>query len=270
MITLFNITNNMSNEKSYFNLFVDYLYDTYNSMVNYYFYSNENTLNTNSNFPNKPTKNKIIFRKKPVKFRNKNLYNVNPNNIQSYMSQNNITSDTSSHDSKSNGNIKRLNHFEEKLKMFISPETTNTNIPIHVYDTINLHLKKNNIMPINCTPNIIKTILKKHKLFEYYKCEFEIYQNISGNRLEKFTDETYEKLKQMFMSVRNIYDKHTPPTRTCFFSYNYLINKLLKILNLNEHAKCFGMLKSKEKLRDQDVIWSKICEELNWEFHSSL
>jgi hypothetical protein len=38
---------------------------------------------------------------------------------------------------------------------------------------------------------------------------------------------------------------------------------------MNEHAKYFNLLKSKEKLREQDFIWKKICTDMQWKFHSS-
>ena len=41
-------------------------------------------------------------------------------------------------------------------------------------------------------------------------------------------------------------------------------------LELDEHLKSFPLLKSREKLYDQDQIWEKICKDLNWEFIKSI
>jgi hypothetical protein len=38
-----------------------------------------------------------------------------------------------------------------------------------------------------------------------------------------------------------------------------------------DHLLCFfTLLKSREKLHQQDVIWEKMCKDLNWEFIPSL
>ena len=39
---------------------------------------------------------------------------------------------------------------------------------------------------------------------------------------------------------------------------------------MNAHAKYFGLLKSPDKLREQDDIWYKICQDTHWQYHSSL
>ena len=44
------------------------------------------------------------------------------------------------------------------------------------------------------------------------------------------------------------------------------ISKLCELLNQREFLPYFPMLKDREKRIEQDEIWKKICEELNWEF----
>ena len=38
----------------------------------------------------------------------------------------------------------------------------------------------------------------------------------------------------------------------------------------NEFLDSFPLLKSREKLHQQDIIWKQICEFLNWEFIKSI
>lgn len=42
------------------------------------------------------------------------------------------------------------------------------------------------------------------------------------------------------------------------------------ILKLKEYSHYFELLKSREKLRTQEAIWEKICNDLNWPFDSSM
>ena len=46
--------------------------------------------------------------------------------------------------------------------------------------------------------------------------------------------------------------------------------RFFQILGLYEYLKYFPLLKSREKLHQQDQIWKKICAELKWEFISTL
>ena len=82
--------------------------------------------------------------------------------------------------------------------------------------------------------------------------------------------ENEDVLIDMFFSAMEEYKKYTPMIRSNFLSYNYILNKLFKILNMNEHAEYFCISKRDEKLRECDEIWNKICKYMNWKFHSSL
>ena len=44
------------------------------------------------------------------------------------------------------------------------------------------------------------------------------------------------------------------------------ILRLCELLDQREFLPYFPMLKDREKRIEQDEIWKKICEELNWEF----
>jgi len=49
-------------------------------------------------------------------------------------------------------------------------------------------------------------------------------------------------------------------------NYYYTVYKLCELLNQDEFLPYFPLLKDKEKMIEQDEIWKKICEELDWEF----
>jgi hypothetical protein len=49
-------------------------------------------------------------------------------------------------------------------------------------------------------------------------------------------------------------------------NYYYTAYKLCELLGEEQYLEHFPMLKDKEKRIEQDVIWKKICEELDWEF----
>ena len=41
------------------------------------------------------------------------------------------------------------------------------------------------------------------------------------------------------------------------------------MIHIEAYAKCFPLLKSREKLKQQDNIWKNICNDLGWEFQAS-
>jgi hypothetical protein len=73
----------------------------------------------------------------------------------------------------------------------------------------------------------------------------------------------------MFQAIQPSFHRYCPRDRFNFLSYAYVLNKLLRLLGMEKESKYFNLLKSKEKLRDQDAIWSKICKDMGWKYHSS-
>ena len=79
-------------------------------------------------------------------------------------------------------------------------------------------------------------------------------------------DELEEKLRKMFDIIQVPFNTHCPKERKNFLSYSYVIYKFCELLGEDDFLPCFPLLKSKEKLWHQDVIWKNICKELHWEF----
>jgi hypothetical protein len=44
----------------------------------------------------------------------------------------------------------------------------------------------------------------------------------------------------------------------------------MQLLEKDQYLDSFPLLKSREKLHQQDIIWKKICNELGWDFIPSL
>lgn len=162
---------------------------------------------------------------------------------------------------------KKINHLKEKLNQFQSKESAD--VPDNICEIIKADLRKRRINSDTFTPTDIRSILKKHKLTSYYEHLQQIYCKISGSPPISLSREIEETIINMFQTMQDSFRKHCPTNRSNFLSYSYVLNKLFKILNMYEHAKYFSLLKSKEKLREQDFIWKKICTDMGWKFHSS-
>jgi len=163
----------------------------------------------------------------------------------------------------------RINHFNEWINQTQGKETTD--IPEEVFDKIYLELKKNKINNM-ATLNYdkIKAILKKIKINKYYEHIPYILNRITGRVNPQLTPELEEKLRNMFKEIQVPFLKHSPQNRKNFLSYSYVLHKFLEILGEYKYLPYFPLLKSREKLHQQEQTWKKICEELNWEFIRSI
>ena len=74
----------------------------------------------------------------------------------------------------------------------------------------------------------------------------------------------------MFRQIQTPFEIHCPKTRINFLSYSYVLHKFCQLLELDEFIICFPLLKSRDKLRQQDKTWQNICMELRWQFIPSI
>ena len=160
---------------------------------------------------------------------------------------------------------KRINHFNEWLAQFQAKESTD--IPKNVYEMIKVELKKESYIDIkNLKTRKIRNILKKLGLNKYYEHVPHIINRLSGKPAPIINRETEEKLRMMFKEIQAPWMKHCPNKRSNFLSYSYVLYKCLQLLEMDEFLPYFSLLKSREKLAEQDKIWKKICHELRWQF----
>lgn len=164
---------------------------------------------------------------------------------------------------------KRINHLNEWLSQIQGKETTE--IPEEIYDQILLEIKKQQITNMaELKTSKIKEILKKIRQNKYYEHAAHIKHKLNGLPIPHLEPELEEKLRTMFKLIQPPFLKYMPPSRKNFLSYSYVLHKCIQLLGRDEYLVHFPLLKSREKLHQQDQIWKKICEELNWEFLRSI
>ena len=142
-----------------------------------------------------------------------------------------------------------------------------TDIPKEIYDEILLELKKERILNVNnLKQSKLREILKKLKKNKYYEHIPHIINKLNGIPPPIMSRKTEEELRRMFKEIQIPFQNHCPSDRKNFLSYSYILHKFVQLLELDEFIPCFVLLKSREKLHQQDMIWKKICGELKWEF----
>ena len=158
---------------------------------------------------------------------------------------------------------KRINHFKEILAQFQGKETTQ--IPIDVIENIKLQIKKERIEISQITNLKTKEILKKLGYNKYYE-HIPFIKDKLGIKPPIMSPELEEKLCNLFVEIQASYSKYCPDDRVNFLNYYYTLFKLCELLGEDKYLEHLPMLKDPEKRMEQDIIWKKICQELDWEF----
>lgn len=163
---------------------------------------------------------------------------------------------------------KKLGHCIEKLNQFLCKGTAN--IPPEVFTKLNDEIEKNNMTNEEVTITFLETMLKKHRLSEYYENIMYIYSKITGKPPQHISRDEYDLVLKMFKEAEEVYElKYKPATRNNFLKYTFVLNKIFLTIGRPDIAEHFKLLKSPEKLKQQERIWQKICNDLGWKYHSS-
>lgn len=162
---------------------------------------------------------------------------------------------------------KQSNHFRDHLKRIQAKESTD--IPPEVMTAISAELDKLGDDRSNVTPEDIRLLLKSLGKSNLYNHVQRIYSMATGKQPPVMTSAQETELMMLFSMIQGVWGKIKPPSRNNFLSYQYILHKSCSLLGYQSLAKHFKLLKSRDKLRQQDVYWRKICQELDFEFQPS-
>jgi len=164
---------------------------------------------------------------------------------------------------------KKINHFAEWLASVQAKEKTT--IPDEVLDALRVEYKKIRVSRASdITPAKTKEFLKKLKMTKYYEHVHYITELLSGIPPVSIPPVLEDRLKAMFHEIQRPWEKTKPANRSNFFSYSYVLHKFCELLGEDEYLPLFPLLKSSQKLYQQDQMWKAVCAELGWEFISSV
>lgn len=158
---------------------------------------------------------------------------------------------------------KRINHFKEIIAQFQGKETTQ--IPAHIIDSIKQQIKKERVDIRTYTNENIKEMLKKLGLSKYYE-HIPFIKDKLGIKPPVMSPELEETLYNLFIELQRPYSKYCPDDRVNFLNYYYTAYKLCELLGETQYLSEFPMLKDRDKIIEQDIIWAKICTDLGWTF----
>lgn len=158
----------------------------------------------------------------------------------------------------------RLNHFKEILSQFQAKETTQ--IPEEVIEAIRARIKKERITDMRLINyDKMREILRKLGFNKYFE-HIQYINSMFGIKPPIMNEELHETLCVLFIEIQKPWAVHCPPNRTNFFNYTYTLYQLCVLLNQTQYLPYIPMMKDREKQLEQDMIWKKVCNDLDWEF----
>jgi hypothetical protein len=162
----------------------------------------------------------------------------------------------------------RLNHFKEILSQFQAKETTQ--IPEEVIDKIRARIKKERITDMKLINyDKMREILRKLGLNKYFE-HIQYINSIFGVKPPIMNEELHETLCVLFIEIQKPWAVHCPANRTNFFNYTYTLYQLCMLLDQTQYLPFIPMMKDREKQLEQDMIWKKVCQDLDWEFFATV
>jgi hypothetical protein len=189
------------------------------------------------------------------------LYEIEKPNYKNINDENNVQDNP----------YKRINHFNEWLVQIQGRETTDINN--EVYQCIINEIKKNKELSNDLSllkNKQLKKILRKLNLNKYYEHIPFIINKLNGLPPPNISRDHEEKFRIMFKEIQEPFSLYCPKDRKNFLSYSYVLHKFCELLELDELIVFFPLLKSRQKLKEHDIIWKKICQYLKWEYIDSV
>jgi len=163
---------------------------------------------------------------------------------------------------------KRLNHFREWLNQFQAKESTE--IQESVFQDIIKEIKRNRITDLSKLNRYkMQLMLKKLGYNHLYEHIPYIINKLSNLPPPKISGEIESKFLKMFMQIQEPWEIYKPKGRKNFLSYSYILYKFCELLELDDLLEYFPLLKSPQKLMEQDEVWRKFCKFLKWQFYAT-
>jgi hypothetical protein len=162
----------------------------------------------------------------------------------------------------------RLNHFKEILSQFQAKETTQ--IPEEVINAIKARIKKERIEDMSLINyDKMRDILRKLGFNKYFE-HIQYINSLFGIKPPIMNEELHETLCVLFIEIQKPWAVHCPANRTNFFNYTYTLYQLCVLLDQTQYLPYIPMMKDREKQLEQDMIWKKVCNDLDWEYFPSV
>jgi ribosomal protein L37AE/L43A len=163
----------------------------------------------------------------------------------------------------------RVSHFVETIARLEGTEKLL--VPAEVIEKVRKKYFELRIDPIEkphlVTNSTTRELLKQIRYSKYLSNTTQIISRLTNIPSIRFSEEQKQNLIDMFNEIQKPFQKFKG-RRTNFPSYSYTLYKLCQLLEYDDFLEKLKLLQH-DKLRDLDIIWKKICEEVDYEYHET-
>lgn len=161
---------------------------------------------------------------------------------------------------------RRANHCREKLLQIQGAQRAL--VPQDVIDAVRAEARK--YRWTRPTMAQVRRMLRDLGLHKYYEHCMAILAQGFHMECPQLNSHQMELIQQRFNDIEVPFEKHKPKGRQNMTSYNFVLHKICELLGYDHLLPFLPMLKSRQKLQEADLLWRKICAELNWQYVPTL
>ena len=159
---------------------------------------------------------------------------------------------------------KRINHFCTHLSLAQGKETYR--VPQADMDVILHYLveQRGVVDKKDITIRLLHEVLRTLRLRKVYDHVVQVHMRLTGTMPTRITKHQEQVVRNLFLQLQPAFEKHVSGKRTNFLSYTYVLYRCLERLG---HAHVLGnlvLLKGREKLEANDVLFRTMARELGW------
>lgn len=117
----------------------------------------------------------------------------------------------------------------------------------------------------------VRAYMKTLKMGKHYEQAHAVANKLTKNKaIVRLDHQLEDDLRHWFLKIQRPFDKHKGSKRKSFLNYNYVLYQLLTLVrgyDISHLRSQLTMLKSKARLKEHDLIWERICEEVGLPFN---
>ena len=154
----------------------------------------------------------------------------------------------------------RLDHFKEVLNQFQGRE--GKHIPTETLEQIKAQITN----PNEATALDVKAAMRRLRLTRYMENAPFVLFAVSGKQPPYIPRMVEGRIVRMFKAIDRVFPRVQKDGRKSFLNYYFILFKLLELLREFEILLSVPILQTRLRLRQHDVLWKLLCEELGWSF----
>jgi hypothetical protein len=161
----------------------------------------------------------------------------------------------------------RISHFKEFIARLEGSERTE--IPQIVVHTLLQQCMIHRIDPLReperVTYTFVRTALQRTGYCQFFENSTQLISLLTKRQPRRFLQEEKDLLTSIFREIQAPFEKHKGKRKN-FLSYSFTLYKICELLGMREMLPYLPLLKAPSNLLAADLLWEKICNDLQYEF----